>query len=110
MYYLPLSNLVPTGVPENVTVIALNSSTVQVSWDPPLIHTQNGPISGYVLSITGINSDEEFELYSYQDINTIIVTNLHPFYTYTYTIAANGTGVGPFSPALSLQMPEEGKI
>ena len=100
--------LVPTGAPEGLTVIALNSSTVQVSWEPPPLYTQNGPIGGYILSVTGISSDENFEIFSHQGPNVLIISYLHPFYTYTYTIAAIGTGVGPFSPALSLQMPEEG--
>ena len=93
----------------NLKVVALNSSTAQVSWDPPVPETQNGPISGYVLQITGIDTDDNFELRSYDDPNTVIVSKLHPFYAYSYTIAAIGIGVGPFSTALVFQMPEEGK-
>ena len=101
--------VVPTGAPENLTVTALNSSTVQVTWDPPLPHTQNGPITEYVLLIAGIDSDEEYELHSGSGLNVLDVASLHPFYTYTYTIAAVGIGAGPYSPALSFQMPDEGK-
>ena len=89
-------------------MVALNSSTVQVSWDPPQPHEQNGPINGYVLLIAGINSDEDFELQAGQDPHVLTVPSLHPFYAYTYTIAAVTTGIGPYSPALSFQMPEEG--
>ena len=90
-------------------VMALNSSTVQVTWGPPQPHTQNGPINGYILLIVGINSDEETELFVGQSGLDLTVLSLHPFYTYTYTIAALSTnGVGPYSSPLSLQMPEEG--
>jgi hypothetical protein len=98
---------IPSGAPMNLTVVALNSSTTQVSWDPPLSETQNGPISGYVLQISGINTDEDFEIQSYEGPNTFTVSNLHPFYAYAYTVAAIGTGIGPYSTALVFQMPEE---
>ncbi|CAI8041621.1 Tyrosine-protein phosphatase Lar [Geodia barretti] len=98
---------IPSGAPMNLTVVALNSSTTQVSWDPPLSETQNGPISGYVVQISGINTDEDFEIQSYEGPNTFTVSNLHPFYAYAYTIAAIGTGIGPYSTALVFQMPEE---
>ena len=102
--------LVPSGAPNNLAVMALNSSSVQVSWDPPLPHTQNGPIAGYSLKVDGVNTEENFELVSDDGPNAIIVPQLHPFYSYTYTIAAIGIGPGPYSPALTLQMPEEGII
>ena len=108
-FSLSLLSEVPSGAPMNLTVVALNSSTTQVSWDPPLSETQNGPISGYVVQIIGINTDEDFEIQSYEGPNTFTVSNLHPFYAYAYTIAAIGTGIGPYSTALVFQMPEEGK-
>ena len=88
--------------------MALNSSTVRVSWDPPQLNKQNGPIDGYILKISGIQSNEVFELNTAQSPNILTVFNRYPFYTYTYTIAAIGTGIGPYSPALSFQMPEDG--
>jgi receptor-type tyrosine-protein phosphatase Q len=97
---------VPTGAPSNLVVVALNSSAVQVSWDPPPPHTQNGPIRGYLLMIAGANTDEEFEKRTDKDTNSVTVLNLHPFYGYTYTIAAIGIAVGPYSPSLTFKMPE----
>lgn len=62
-----------------------------------------------MLQITGINTEEEFEIQSYEGPNDVTVPNLHPFYAYTYTIAAIGIGIGPYSTVLVFQMPEEGK-
>ena len=90
-------------------MVALNSSTVQVSWDPPPQDKQNGPVNGYVLSIFGVNSHEEFEIDTDQSSN-ITLFSLHPFYTYSYTIAAVGIGIGPYSSAVLFQMPEEGRF
>ena len=89
---------------------ALNSSTVQVSWNPPQLSLQNGLIVDYVLTITGVDTDEEYELRSSEDTGgTMTVPGLHPFYTYTFSIAAATTvGGGPFSPAVAFQMPQEG--
>ena len=98
----------PTGAPENLTVVAMGSSTVEVSWDPPQPEKQNSPLSEYILVVAGIDSDEEYELRPSPEANEITISSLHPFYTYTYTIAAVTTGVGPYSPAVSFQMPEEG--
>lgn len=103
-YFIPL---VPSGAPEKLTVVALSSSTVQVSWDPPPRDKLNGPINGYVLSIVGVNSHEEFEIDTNRSSN-ITFSSLHPFYTYSYTIAAVGIGIGPYSSAVLFQMPEDG--
>ena len=36
------------------------------------------------------------------------ISNLHPYYTYTITVAAMTIGPGPYGVALTIRMPEYG--
>ena len=38
------------------------------------------------------------------------ISNLHPFYTYTLTVAAVTIGPGPYGLMLTVQMPEDGTV
>ena len=38
------------------------------------------------------------------------VSDLHPFYTYRCTVAAETIGLGPFTAEQSIEMPEDGKL
>ena len=40
---------------------------------------------------------------------TVTVTGLHPFYTYSSSVAAETIGLGPFSTMFAVQMPEDGE-
>ena len=93
----------------NLTVVALSSTAVQASWDAPPSDLQNGLIVDYVLVVSGVDTDEAYELYSGADISVRTLSGLHPFYTYTFSIAALTIGVSPFSPAVVFKMPEEGR-
>ena len=103
-----LLSVVPTGVPQNLTIVAINSSSVKVSWEPPQADLRNGIIVDNIVRITGVDTEEMFVLNTGEDTGVIVVTNLHPFYTYTYSIASVTIGIGPFSPAVPFQMPQEG--
>ena len=39
----------------------------------------------------------------------LTIEGLHPFYTYSFLIAAVTVGPGPFSEVLSIQMPQAGE-
>ena len=94
----------PSDVPQNITVIALAATTAQLTWEPPPPEHRNGNIEEYIINITGVDTNEEYELYFKQTFAT--VSDLHPFYQYKFSIAAATIAVGPFSSLLILQMPE----
>ena len=82
-----------------------------VTWDPPLPDMQNGVIVDYILVVTRLNTDEEYEPHSGENTaNALTVQGLHPFYTYAYSIAAVTIGIGPSSAAVALLMPQDGKL
>lgn len=101
-------SIVPSGAPQNLTVVALNSNTVQALWREPEVDRQNGLIVDYILVVTGHDTDNVYEVHSGDNTFVKTFSGLHPFYTYTLSIAAITIGTGPFS-AVVFQMPEDGK-
>ena len=43
------------------------------------------------------------------DNTHITLADLHPFYTYSCSVAAETNDIGPFTAELTTQMPEDGK-
>ena len=98
-------SLVPSSPPENVNVLALSTSALQLIWDPPSISAANGIIQSYSIKII------------YQAANTVVqnvtttntqltVSGLHPHYVYTCSISAVTIGSGPVM-NITIQMPED---
>ena len=97
----------PSAAPENVLVVAENSTTLSLSWQPPPSGSINGIIQHYIINITEVNTGTTFQL----ETNNLYVTvqNLHPYYQYRCTVAAETVGLGPFSITVTINMPEDGK-
>lgn len=106
--YSYLLSIAPSGPPQNVVARATNSSTLSISWAPPVAGRLNGMIQRYEISIT------ELETRTSQQFSTtdesIVIPNRHPYYRYSYIVAAVTTGQGPYSAATLIRMPEAGKI
>lgn len=60
------------GDPQDVKVVPINSTTIQVSWKPPLAKDRNGIIHGYHVHV----QETKEEVYSY-DVNLKIQTYLY---------------------------------
>lgn len=96
-------NIAPDGSPQSTTVNVLDSRRVEFRWLPPSAEEMNGVVIGFVLRITGQDSNEMIELQTNE--TNILVENLHPFYSYVFTVAAfTEAGTGPFSLAVYFQM------
>ena len=98
----------PSDVPRNIVVSALNAQSVQLTWAPPPPQHWNGIIIGYVIRVIGFHTEEDYRL-PLTNGTSMVIENLHPFYTYRFSIAAQTVAVGPFSNPIALQMPEAGK-
>ena len=77
-----------------------------LTWEPPSFNQQNGVITGYIISVSVLETNEMFLLYS--NTTYLIVISLHPAYTYEYKIAAYTAGLGPFSTPVNITTAEEG--
>ena len=54
------SNFLVPGEPTNLKARVINSSTVEVSWDPPVDKDQNGIIRGYQIHVQPKNVVSSF--------------------------------------------------
>ena len=97
----------PSLPPLNFRSNARNSTSVQLTWLPPEPSGQNGIIQHYIISITEVDTSRLFQTMS----SSIFVTiaDLHPYYTYTFTVAAVTVGQGPYSEEISVQTLEDGE-
>jgi len=99
---------VPTGQPTNVSATPVNSTSVTISWDPPLPEIQNGVIVAYAINLTTVGGSGNISEYS-SDRNNITVVLLNPFTTYVYTVAAQtSVGTGPFTNSFTVMTLEDG--
>ena len=82
----------------------LNAYSFIITWSPPRSSSQNGVINHYNLQLndtTGLRSVTQ---------TSYTAKNLHPYFIYTYSIAAFTVDTGPYSLQMSVRMPEAGKI
>jgi hypothetical protein len=93
----------PYGPPLNVSIEILSSSSVNISWSPPIQHLQNGIIQEYILSIWIGDSTTT----KHTNISYAIIEYLHPHYTYSVAVAAITVASGPFSIATKFTMPQD---
>ena len=112
--YLPSLHIVPSGFPENITAIATDSRTLMVMWRPPPEDLQNGIIVQYTVNTSVTETGETFQSTTdgvvTDGAKSLVLTDLHPHYTYSIIIAASTSiGIGPYSVAYSITMPEDGR-
>jgi len=97
---------VPTDVPQDIVLTAIDSRTLHISWAAPPFEHQNGIIREYRVNITERETGMVFHLIT--TATSVTVPSLHPFYNYKCSIAAVTIGEGPYSAELTITMPEDG--
>ena len=98
----------PSDIPGDIVVSAVDAQSVQLTWAPPPPQHWNGIIIGYVIRVIGVHTEEDYHL-PLTNGTSMVIEDLHPFYTYRFSIAAQTVAVGPFSNSTVLQMPASGK-
>lgn len=87
--------------------MALSSTSLSVTWDPPTLDSQNGIITEYRINITELETGNVISLISF---NTFITVQfLHPYYTYASVVSAVTNAEGPSSEELVITTPQDGK-
>lgn len=84
------------------------STAVQMEWLPPNDEHQNGVIRAYVINITEVATGNTWQQTIENDTDAFIEA-LHPFYLYSFSVAAQTTALGPFTTPIVVEMPEDGK-
>ena len=85
---------------------AVNSTTIHLQWQPPLLADHNGVICSYLINISVVETGTLLQLTS--QTNARNISGLHPYYTYTLTVAAVTIGPGPYGLVLTIKTPEDG--
>lgn len=91
-----------------MVVTVRDSHTLSLSWNPPLAEYTNGIIQEYIVTLTELDTGEIIEITSLT--TSAVVSFLHPFYTYSYTVSAVTTDPGPSSSVMNITMPQDGTI
>jgi len=97
----------PSGPPVDITHLAVTSTFVTLSWNPPEASLQNGVIRSYIVTIREEATGRNFTRDSAS--TELNIGNLHPFYFYHFAVAAVTTSQGPFANEYVLQTHEDGK-
>ena len=95
----------PTAPPEQLSTI-ISSRSLTLMWRPPPFEETNGVIQYYALSITELESGQVLTMTSMSAV--AVINDLHPYYTYEFTVAAYTVGPGPYSSSVTIQLHEEG--
>lgn len=100
---------VPTSYPANFTEYSTNSSSILLEWQLPQTDGRNGHIISYSIAVREIQTNRTFTLIQTGGNQQLLMTSLHPFYEYEYSVAANtSVGQGPFGPPIIVTTLEDG--
>ena len=98
---------VPSAPPQYLRQVAIVATSVTLSWQAPPEENWNGVIRFYYVFVTELESGRSFRLNSTKTNH--LVANLHPYYTYNFSVAAVTVGAGPISDTITLQTSEAGE-
>lgn len=102
----PLIFTAPSSAPENLKAVAIMSTSISLTWTPPPEGTHNGMIRHYTVNIT--EDDSERELVFYSPTTSLMVSSLHPYYTYHCRVSAITVEYGPYTDILTVTTREDG--
>ena len=98
----------PSSSPNQLTVSSINSTSAILHWVPPSPEHRNGIIRSYLIVLTEEVTQTVFQEHSTKTM--LVVKFLHPFYAYSFIVAAVTTKAGPFSNNLTFTTLEDGQL
>ena len=104
--YIIFATIAPSGSPLSLTS-QKTSTSLTLSWDPPANESQNGVIRQYIIKILEDDTSATTEYNS--SVSIITITDLHPYYTYKCSVAAETVDIGPYTAVLTVQLDEDSK-
>ena len=105
-FVVTISFSAPSGSPANFQTRALDSRSIQLSWDPLPLALQNGIVRQYIVTIVDIAGDARVINTTATSVN---IAALNPFTMYTCTVAAETIAVGPSTSPVQIVTPQDGK-
>jgi len=101
---LTLSLPAPSTPPQDLRQVVISATWVTLNWLPPPEENWNGLIRHYLVFAIESDTGRSFTLNS--TTSNYRVENLHPFYTYNFSVAAVTVETGPRSSSITLQTAE----
>ena len=100
----------PSGPPENLMGVFINSTSLHITWDPPLFNDQNGDIRGYNVSYN-VSADREADREESVFVRdtTVELAGLQKFTFYNVSVQAFTVGSGPIDSTV-VQTDSDGKF
>ena len=86
----------PSGPPQSISGSVISSTSLQLSWSPPLSVHQNGLIQSYTILVFEQQTNTTIEKHQNFLQTTIVLNNLQPNYDYTLSVAAHTVALGPY--------------
>ncbi|XP_013926716.1 PREDICTED: receptor-type tyrosine-protein phosphatase delta isoform X5 [Thamnophis sirtalis] len=95
----------PSGFPQNLHSESATSTSVQLTWQPPILSERNGIITKYTLQYRDINVVNQQTEIPVAPVDTIMtLSGLKPDTTYDVKIRAHTSkGPGPYSPSIQFR-------
>lgn len=107
MFKLMCVHTAPDKAPLGLMASGVTANTIDLSWYPPPVDSQNGIITGYMLNVIELETKEKATLKT--SIMKATVENLHPFYTYNISVTAVTVDIGPYSRPIRVKTLEDGE-
>ena len=85
----------------------ITTTSISLQWSPPKEVLWNGIIREYLINIT--EYDTGTILVYYSATTSLIVSSLHPYYTYLGQVSAFTVGYGPFTDVFQVTTLQDGK-
>ena len=99
--------LAPSASPDRIVVSNTTANSFLLSWNSPPRSSQNGVIRNYTIILTEEDTGREIETATQR--TSELFETLHPFYNYTFQVAAVTVAVGPFSQIRKITTLEDGE-
>ena len=98
----------PGAAPTMLTASNITATSFTLSWEPPESDLQNGVIRHYLIQVFETQTGNNL---TYQATARTVFTvgDLHPFYSYSFSVQAVTVAAGPLSVPRSVRTLEDGK-
>ncbi len=97
----------PSGPPTNFTTIVVNSTRIDLAWNPPNLQQHNGILRYYLVVIRSATHSRTINVSASQF--SIAINGLRPYTQYNCTVTAGTIGLGPSSIVNQIITEEDGK-
>lgn len=92
-----------------MSLSVVSPAVIELTWSQPPPQYHNGIIVSYTVSVAEITTDTSYTITTADNVTSLTVDSLHPYYSYTVKVAATTVEQGPYSDETSVTMPQDGK-